>query len=55
MTHRITVVDNFISEIDAETLIQEVKNPSEVNPYQSIIIKDTEEPHFHTIQKFKIY
>jgi len=33
MTHRITVVDNFISEIDAETLIQEVKNPSEVNPY----------------------
>lgn len=31
--HRISVVDNFIDELDAITLIEEMKNPSEVNPY----------------------
>jgi hypothetical protein len=31
--HRIHIVDNFITPEDAETLIQEQKNPSEVNPY----------------------
>ena len=31
--HRITVVDNFITEQDAQTLINEMNNPSEQNPY----------------------
>ena len=31
--HRITVIDNFISEEDANILIAEMNNPSEVNPY----------------------
>jgi hypothetical protein len=31
--HRITVVENFISEEDAQTLVNEQVNPSEVNPY----------------------
>ena len=31
--HRITVLDNFISEKDAATLISEMNHPSEVNPY----------------------
>jgi hypothetical protein len=31
--HRITVVDNFIAEEDAQTLINEMNNPSEHNPY----------------------
>lgn len=35
MGHRITVEDNFITEEDAKTLINEIKNPSEVNPYPS--------------------
>mgnify|MGYP006921283696 CR=1 FL=1 len=31
--HRITVIDNFIEEADALTLINEMNHPSEVNPY----------------------
>ena len=31
--HRITVVDNFISDQDAQVLINEMNNPSEQNPY----------------------
>lgn len=31
--HRIHVIDNFITPEDAETLIKEQSNPSEVNPY----------------------
>lgn len=31
--HRITVVENFIDEKDALMLINEILNPSEVNPY----------------------
>ena len=31
--HRITVIENFISPKDAETLIKEQQQPSEVNPY----------------------
>lgn len=31
--HRIHIIDNFISPEDAETLIREQDNPSEVNPY----------------------
>ena len=31
--HRITVIDDFISEEDALTLIEEMNNPSETNPY----------------------
>ena len=31
--HRITVIDNFIEESDAMVLINEMDNPSEVNPY----------------------
>lgn len=33
MSHRIVVVDNFITESDANILINEVDNPSEINPY----------------------
>jgi hypothetical protein len=33
MTHRITIIDNFITPEDAQTLIEEQKNPSERNPY----------------------
>lgn len=33
MGHRIHVIDNFISPEDAEILIQEQKQPSEINPY----------------------
>jgi hypothetical protein len=33
MTHRITVIDNFITPEDAAILIEEQTNPSEVNPY----------------------
>jgi hypothetical protein len=31
--HRIHIIDNFITPEDAELLIEEQKNPSEVNPY----------------------
>lgn len=31
--HRITVIDNFIDEQDAVTLINEMNSPSETNPY----------------------
>jgi hypothetical protein len=31
--HRITVIENFITPEDAEVLIQEQNNPSELNPY----------------------
>lgn len=31
--HRITVIDNFISEEDAVLLINEMNNPSEINEY----------------------
>jgi hypothetical protein len=31
--HRIHIIDNFITPEDAQTLIDEQKNPSEVNPY----------------------
>lgn len=31
--HRITVIENFIDEADAQILIDEMKNPSEQNPY----------------------
>lgn len=31
--HRIHVIDNFISAEDAAVLIQEQRNPSEINPY----------------------
>jgi hypothetical protein len=31
--HRISVIDNFITKEDADTLIREQHNPSEVNPY----------------------
>jgi hypothetical protein len=31
--HRIHIIDNFITPEDAEVLIEEQKNPSEVNPY----------------------
>jgi hypothetical protein len=31
--HRIHIIDNFITPEDAQTLINEQKNPSEVNPY----------------------
>jgi len=31
--HRITIVDNFIEKEDAEILISEQKNPSDINPY----------------------
>jgi hypothetical protein len=31
--HRIHVIDNFISPEDAQVLIEEQNNPSEVNPY----------------------
>jgi hypothetical protein len=31
--HRIHIIDNFITREDAELLIKEQKNPSEVNPY----------------------
>lgn len=33
MGHRITVVENFITPEDAQTLINEQNRPSEVNPY----------------------
>ena len=33
MSHRIVVQDNFINEEDAKTLINEINNPSEINPY----------------------
>jgi hypothetical protein len=33
MSHRIHIVENFISPEDAEALIQEQMNPSEINPY----------------------
>jgi hypothetical protein len=31
--HRITVIENFIDKDDATVLINEQKNPSEINPY----------------------
>ena len=31
--HRITILDNFIDAKDAEILISEMNNPSEINPY----------------------
>jgi hypothetical protein len=31
--HRIHIIDNFITPEDAQTLINEQKNPSEINPY----------------------
>lgn len=31
--HRITVIENFIDEADAQILVDEMKNPSEQNPY----------------------
>lgn len=31
--HRIHIIDNFITPEDAEILISEQKNPSEINPY----------------------
>jgi hypothetical protein len=31
--HRITVIENFIDERDALSLISEMNNPSEINPY----------------------
>jgi hypothetical protein len=31
--HRIKVIDNFITPEDAQTLIDEQKSPSEINPY----------------------
>jgi hypothetical protein len=31
--HRITIIDNFITEEDAKVLIQEQLSPSEINPY----------------------
>jgi hypothetical protein len=31
--HRITVIDDFITKEDAEVLISEMNNPSEINPY----------------------
>lgn len=31
--HRITVIENFIDSEDAKILINEMKNPSETNPY----------------------
>lgn len=37
--HRITVVDNFITEEDAVTLISEMNSPSEVNPYPAYYSK----------------
>lgn len=33
MSHRIVVIDNFISEEDAKSLMSEINNPSEINPY----------------------
>ena len=30
--HRINIIENFITPEDAQTLIDEQKNPSEVNP-----------------------
>lgn len=39
MSHRITVLDNFISSTDAELLINEIKNPSEINPYPDYYTK----------------
>ena len=37
--HRIAVVDNFISPSDAETLINEMNNPSEINQYPDYYLK----------------
>ena len=31
--HKITVIDNFITAEDAAILVEEQKNPSEINPY----------------------
>jgi hypothetical protein len=31
--HRIHIIDNFISPEDANVLMDEIKNPSEINPY----------------------
>lgn len=39
MSHRITIIDNFITPEDAETLIREQMNPSEVNPYPEYYAK----------------
>jgi len=39
MSHRITVIDNFITPEDAETLIREQMSPSEVNPYPEYYAK----------------
>jgi hypothetical protein len=33
MNHNIVVIENFISEEDAQSIIDEINSPSEVNPY----------------------
>ena len=31
--HRIAVIENYISHVDADLLVKEMNNPSEINPY----------------------